>query len=421
MRKACVLSNGCPESLADSARIKLCLEKNNWQIVNHQRDADLTVFYSCALTNAMVNNSLDTVKELQKKTKPGSQVIVWGCLPKVEPETLKPIYDGPTFSVSNIEKFNEIIQAVTPIDGITANELCSRYQKNSGWKKILTSPLCFYKIPSRLLYWFYYDFFKKTEYSGGVDSATYYITVSTGCLGHCTYCSVRNSRGTIKSKGLDKVIGEFREGLSLGYKNFVLLGTDVGSYGRDLGHTLTDLLGEMIKEKGDYRIGLRNLNPFFLNQMLDDLQIIFATGKIWFTLIPIESGSDRIIKLMGRNYAIATIKESIQKLKQACPDVIIRTQVMVGFPTETKQDFLSSMRILDELKFDYVEVYRFSPRSHTLAQEMSGKIPYRVALLREYRMKCKVALAAIRTMCWGKKPHLEKTKDFKLSTMARET
>ena len=110
MKTACVLSNGCPESMLDSARVKLCLEENGWQTVDEPNTADLTFFYSCALTSAAVSDSLNAVKELQKKAKHDSQVIVWGCLPKIDPEPLRQIYQGPTFGESDFYKLDEIIQ-----------------------------------------------------------------------------------------------------------------------------------------------------------------------------------------------------------------------------------------------------------------------------------------------------------------------
>ena len=136
MKKACILSNGCPESLIDSARVRSYLKENGWQIVDDPTTADLTLCYSCAGTHANVKKSLSIVKELQDKAKDGAQVIVWGCLPKIEPEPLKQIYQGPTVGERDHYKLDEIIHAVNPIDGITANQPCSRYQKHSVWGKI---------------------------------------------------------------------------------------------------------------------------------------------------------------------------------------------------------------------------------------------------------------------------------------------
>ena len=132
---------------------------------------------------------------------------------------------------------------------------------------------------------------------------------------------------------------EFKAGISLGFKEFSLMGTDLGPYGRDLGYNLADLITKMVNEKGDFKIGLRNIHPLFLKQMINDLVPAFATGKIWFTGVAVESGSDRILKLMKRGYSVGDFKEGIQRLKKAHPNLFISTQIMVNFPTETKNDF----------------------------------------------------------------------------------
>jgi tRNA A37 methylthiotransferase MiaB len=191
-------------------------------------------------------------------------------------------------------------------------------------------------------------------------------------------------------------MNEFREGLSKGYKDFALMGTDLGSYGRDANHNLVDLLKEMVKEEGEYRIGLRNLNPYLCNQMLDELVPIFATGKIWYTEIPAESGSNRILKLMGRRYTIETYKEVVRRLREACPTLKVRTQIMVGFPTETNDDFVQSIDLMNDMNFDYVEVFGFSPRIGTAAEKIQGRVSNITIRFREYRIKSKLMFDGIK-------------------------
>jgi tRNA A37 methylthiotransferase MiaB len=142
----------------------------------------------------------------------------------------------------------------------------------------------------------------------------------------------------------------------------------------------------MVSENGDFKIGLRNIHPLFLKQMINELVPAFATGKIWFTGVPVESGSDRILRLMKRGYSIADVKEGIRRLKEAHPDLCIQTQIMVNFPTETAKDFAESVSLFDELDFDYAEIYAFSPRPDTAAADMAGRVPGRVAYFRELRM-----------------------------------
>jgi len=396
MKKACILSTGCPESLLDCARLKVYFEKNGWSTTDDPTTADLTLLYACSLTNSTTENNLKIVQDLQKNAKQNSQVIVWGCLPKTEYEALSQIYAGPTFSESDIDKLDEIINAEKPVSDITANEVCPRYQIREDSRRKLD------KSPRDLLNHYYYYLYSKINLRQPKDPSVFYIKISTGCLGQCTYCSVRFSRGKVKSKSIDKIMNEFRDGLSRGYKTFALLGTDLGSYGRDLGYTIADLLRKMVKEKGEYRIGLRNMNPHFLSQMMDDLEPIFATGKIWYIEIPSESGSDRILKLMGRAYTVETLKESVRRLRKACPSLKIRTQIMVAFPTETNQDFAETIHLLEEVKFDFVEYYIFSPRLGTVAEKMPDRVSDRVARRRSNRIIDKVVLDSILKMV--KKP-----------------
>jgi len=136
-----------------------------------------------------------------------------------------------------------------------------------------------------------------------------------------------------------------------------------------------DLLGEMTKEKGDYRIGLRNVNPYFLCEMFEDLRPFFGSVKIWFLSSAAESGSDRILKLMGRRYQIQDFIKCMRVLNDEYPNILLRTQLLVGFPGETNEDFQMTKKLLDELKLDWVEIYKYSPNSGTPAATMPDQVP----------------------------------------------
>lgn len=205
------------------------------------------------------------------------------------------------------------------------------------------------------------------------------IKVSTGCPNKCAFCAVKISRGELKSKPIHKIVEEFEEGLAKGYKEFSLLGTDVGAYGKDQGVTLVDLLRELIKRKGDYTIRLRNTHPKFLIKMMPEFQKILRSGKISYLSTAAESGNNRILNLMRRGYRIEDYKEAILTLKSQFQSLQIRTQIMVGFPSETEEEFQDSLRLLDEIDFDFVEVYQFQPRPGTEAAEMKDQVPQKVS------------------------------------------
>ena len=355
MEKACVLTNGCPENQLDSARVKTYFEENGWQLVDNVKDANIILFNACGLTESSELNSIHSIHNIKKQIKDNQRLIVWGCLPKIDPEMLFQTHQELSFGEREIDKLDEIINATKSINEIAVNEICQPVHREGIWhrlSKIDRLPIKFVNLLCLSL---------SSNLYRSNDSSIFYIKIATGCLGNCSYCAVKKSRGDIKSKPIDEVMDEFKAGLSLGFKEFSLLGTDLGPYGRDLGYNLADLITKMVNEKGDFKIGLRNIHPLFLKQMINDLVPAFATGKIWFTGVSVQSGSDRILKLMKRGYSVGEFKEGIQQLKKAHPDLFISTQIMVNFPTETEKDFAESMNLIEESNFDYAEIYSFSP------------------------------------------------------------
>lgn len=412
MKKACVLTNGCPENQLDSARVMIYLKENGWQIVDNVADANIILFNACGLTESAELNSIHSIHNIKKQTRDNQRLIVWGCLPKIDPETLLQTHQELSFGEREIDKLDEIINATKSINEITVNQICQQSSRESLWhrlSKINRLPVKFIALPYLRLASsnYLHDRIASDNPSPlihldttgrertGKNSSIFYIKVATGCLGNCSYCAVKKSRGHIKSKPIDEVMDEFKTGLSLGFKVFFLLGTDLGPYGRDLGYNLADLMTKMVNEEGDFKIGLRNIHPFFLKRMINDLEPAFATGKIWFTGVAVESGSDRILKLMKRGYSVRDFKEGTERLKKAHPDLFIATQIMVNFPTETEEDFAASMNLFEESNFDYVEIYSFSPRPGTSAADMKGKVPGRVAYFRELRIVSKALSHAI--------------------------
>lgn len=360
MRKnAYVLCTGCPESRIDSARVQIFLKENGWNIIDDLKKADLILFRACGLKEDSAQESLQIIRRIEAEKKADAQLIVWGCLPKIDPEALRTEYYGVIFGEKEVGVLNKILEAKKPIEKVVANYLIPPLQPNRPG-------LC--GCLRKLGLW------TEKRFSVARNMSVFHIKVSTGCLGSCSFCAIRKSRGVVRSKRIDCVLSEFRDGLNKGFRYFGLLATDLGAYGRDLGCNLVDLLVEMTKEKRDYKIGLRNVNPFYLNEMFEKLRPTFSSGKIWFLSSAVESGSNRILELMRRKYKVQDFMRCIQILNNENPDILLRTQFMVGFPTETEEDFQKSLHLLDELKFDWVEVYKFSPRKGTPAAKMKGQV-----------------------------------------------
>jgi len=284
-------------------------------------------------------------------------------------------YTGLTFGEADEEILNKIVAAKKPIEEIEANYLLPIFKFGTGFRKIIHFPMYF--LMSLLGTERFSICYEEKRYG-----SPFFIKVSTGCLGRCTFCVVKQPRGTIRSKSIDNVLAQFKRGLTSGYKDFRLLATDLGAYGRDKGYRLVDLLNRMTEEEGGYVISLRNVSPCWLIEMYKELKPTLLSGKIRFLSSGFESGSNRILRLMGRGYTIEEYRRCIQDLNRKHPNILLSTQVMVGFPTEKKQDFQQSEEILKELRFDEVEIYKYSSRLGTRAAKMNDQVP---EYIKEYR------------------------------------
>ena len=374
-RVAYVACNGCPESRIDSARVRKHLEANGWRIADRYEYADLILFQSCGLTQQKATVSLNIIKEIQRKRKKGSKLVVWGCLPKIDPETLARVYQDLTFTEADLSQLDKLIGSAHSIDKTDANHLLPKWPlEESIGKGVLIryegSRFARAIMSLALKYESLID--SEINICRQNDPSFFYIKIATGCLSNCAYCGVRKSRGIVKSRPVETVVEEFREGLRKGFNNFSLMGTDLGAYGKDLDCTLVDLLKEILEIEGDFKIGLRNINPSHLKSMLTELRPVLESNKVWYLECPAESGSNRILRLMNRRYTIEEYRKCIREIRNACPKIVIRTQLMVGFPTETEQDFAETVRLLDEGLFDVAEVYKYSARPGTAA---AGMVP----------------------------------------------
>jgi len=218
------------------------------------------------------------------------------------------------------------------------------------------------------------------------NSNYHFIKIATGCGHRCSYCAVRLSRGTVQSKPIENILREVRKGLKNGCSDIALIATDSGSYGVDQGATLVDLLREILAIPGDFRIRLRNVHPKFLILRSSDLAPIFKTGRIVHMTSAIQSGNNRILKLMNRNYTVESYLAALDVLKKACPSLQIRSQIIVGFPGETEEEFQDSLKAIDKGLLDFVEVYQFSPRINTPAANLPNNLSPNVLQNRFYRL-----------------------------------
>jgi len=400
LKKVSVITNGCPENRIDCARIQEIFKRGGWKVTDDFCDADLIIFNACGLTNYNQEYSIDIVNQIKERKKPSARLIACGCLPKINKNRVQEVWQDIVSESDAIQWLDEILHKDIKSEEIHANYLINssnfinRNDKSFlSFKNIERLMMTFIELPMRIC---------RTRLSKVINvynPHTFCIKVSTGCSNKCAYCAVQLSRGHVKSKPIKNIKKEFKEGLKKNYKEFALIGTDVGSYGRDIGTDLVSLLKELIKNKGEYTIKLRNVHPRFLIEMMPELQEVFQSGKISYICSAAQSGNNRVLKLMDRGYKIEDFKEAIRTINKKFPNIKIRTQLMTGFPGETKADFKDTVRLLNELRFDFVEVYNFESRPGTKAEKLEGKVPQKVACRRYHRL----CITSFFHMCDSKK------------------
>ena len=370
----CVLANGCPENRIDAAQIQEFFKDNNLNITSDYRQADLIVFNACGATQYSQEGAITIIHQIKANKKPHAEFVVCGCLPKINQAIFDEAFQGTAFRVDKTHWFSECIETIENPEHCQANYLVPIVSGcNIPKMKDILSLLVIPRLITRI---YYYRF---KQGINNITPQTFCIKVSTGCLNACAFCAIRHSRGKVRSKPICQILKEFEKGYAKGYREFTLIGTDLGAYGRDRGTTLAALLRELVKREGDYEIKLQYIQPRFLIEMMPELLEIFQRRKISYLCSAAESGNNRILRLMKRGYRIEDLKEAILTLNNEFPEIKTGTQVIVGYPSETEEEFQDTVSLLDEVRFDFIEAHLYQPRPNTMASKLKDQIPHRVA------------------------------------------
>ncbi len=202
-----------------------------------------------------------------------------------------------------------------------------------------------------------------------------YVPVATGCDQHCTYCIVRLRRGRERSRPLEEILEEVRCLVERGVREVTLVGQIVDSYGHDLPGqpTLAHLLGEVNEVEGLWRIRFLTSHPNFMNDRL--VEAVASLSKVCEHIeLPVQAGDDRVLKRMGRRYTISQYRRVLAKIRARIPGVSLATDVIVGFPGETEEEFRRTYRLLEEERFDVVHLAAYSPRPGTPAAHLADDV-----------------------------------------------
>ena len=378
MKKIFIFTHSCDRRGLDANKTKKYLTENNYKIVDNPKNADIIIFFACAALNSITDKSFKLIKEFQKYN---AELIVAGCLPAIEKEQLTEIFDGKTIVTKDIEKIDEVFSGnkIKYYDIADANIVFKNLNKktirgifkNTFWTVKLIWRI-YVKIRKHIIKSLFGE--NSLIYRYLPEKTEYHIKISTGCLGNCSYCSIKEGIGSCVSKPLDECIKEFKNGLNQGFNKFVIDADETGCYGLDINSNLPELLYKITEIPGNFEISIRNLDPIWVVRYINDLEIILKRKKIIDIESSIQSGSIRILKLMRRYSDIKKMKDAYLRLKKAHPDISLITDYILGFPTESKEDIKQTLRYISEINFTAGTIIPFSCRTGTEAENIEPKV-----------------------------------------------
>lgn len=369
----------CERRELDAQKIHNFLSASSYSIVSKPQLADIIIFITCGIIEKNTEACLHYIKKYQKY---GAQLIVGGCGPGIDKERIQAIHKGAMFTTSDMSALDSLFpdQAV-PFSSIDDAPFKFSMLDKGIFGSIATK--WFFAIPRvKPLFKTIVRLVLNTRFGPysfvslkavGLDNE-YYIKIADGCVSHCSYCALSNAIGPLKSKPIASCLAEFKRGLEQGYTNFYLTGDDTGAYGIDCGHTLPDVLEEITSVQGTYNLLISSFNSAWLCTYIDRIESLVTNGRIKSMVIPVQSGNSEVLTAMNRFSDVATIKDAVTRIKKACPDIWLSTHIIVGFPTESDSAFYDTLTFATTTPFDEVQLFAFSLKPGTKAQDLTPRI-----------------------------------------------
>ena len=355
-----ILTLGCKVNQYESEAIGELFEARGFCVRSASLTCDVYVVNTCTVTAESDRKARQMIRRLIAKN-PAAYVLVTGCLGQVSPESLAAI-EGVDYVSGNVNK--------TKIPEI-AEALLAGGKKNPC-PVVQTGDITLACFESMQIQKF--------------DRTRAYVKIEDGCESHCTYCIIPSARGVIRSKPMNEVLDEVETLTRGGCREVVLTGIETASYGKDLKEgSLADLLEQVDALPNIGRVRLGSLDPSLMKQSFVD-KIASLSSLAPHFHISMQSGSDNVLRLMKRKYNADMALAGIERLRRAIPDVMFTTDMIVGFPGETEEDFEQTIEFARKARFLMIHVFPYSKRKGTPAAEMEGQVPEAVKKARVARL-----------------------------------
>lgn len=337
-----ILTLGCKVNQYETeAMIELFL-KANYEIVDSEEFADIYVINTCTVTNLSDKKSRQFIRKSKNKNSEAVIAVV-GCYSQVSPEQIENIEDVDV--ILGTDNRNRIV------------EICENFMNNKERVNLVNDIM---KVRE----------FEELKIDDVEGKTRAFIKVQDGCNQYCSYCIIPYARGSIRSRKVESILEEVKRLVSAGFKEVVLTGIHIASYGKDLGDIrLIDLLEEIHYVEGLERIRLGSLEPTLITD--DFMRRLSSLKKVCNHFhLSLQSGSDTVLKRMNRKYTTNEYKRNVELIRSYMSDVAFTTDIIVGFPEETDEEFEETLEFVREIGFSKVHVFKYSPREGTPAAKL---------------------------------------------------
>ena len=330
MAKIFVEAYGCSASFADSEMISGLVVNGGHTLAKDSTESDLNIVVTCSVKDATANKMINRIKSLKS-----SPLIVAGCLPKAEKDT--------------VEKFTENASLLGPNSIGKTLQVIDSTLRGEKHVALEDSDLTKVGLPKVRL-----------------NPTVGIVEIASGCMSECTFCQTKISKGDLSSYRLGDIVRQVQTEVKDGCKEIWLTSTDNGCYGFDIGTDLPSLINSVADIPEDFMIRVGMMNPMYMPRIKKDLVQAYENDKVFkFLHIPVQSGSDKVLHDMKRGHTSETYKEIVKKMREKYADFTISTDIIVGFPSETEDDFEETVNLLDETKPDIVNLSKYSARPGT--------------------------------------------------------
>ncbi|MEI6970486.1 MAG: radical SAM protein [bacterium] len=353
------------------------LRINGWKQTDTAGNADLVILFTCAFCHSRVTDMLDEIGRIRAALKDGAELIVGSCLPKTDPARLQSVFNGKIIHPTDFSALDSLPGITVKFDAIldgrgqaaasigAARQQAAGASPHNRKEQLLRKAVSFVRCGRRL--------------AGGGPAAPQspdkrkIIFLAAGCRRLCSYCAIRFATGKLRSKPLDWVLWQFRDGVYHGFGKFELYADSIGDYGMDIGTDLGHLFEQLLAMREQFTIGVYDLHPASFLKYYDQLMALCRAGKVHFLYVPLQSGNARIMKLMRRPCDPRDLRQKLLNVKHV-GGIFLQTSIIAGFPSETEEEFQDTVDFLTALEFDDVYVHFYSDMPGTESSEMDGKI-----------------------------------------------